>query len=483
MFLRSTTSSAPRKLSNTDHKRRYSVADVKQRKHSHVKRRLSETVNNRLVKTEDSLSLSGSEKKLVYRFPTVYSIPENVSTVSPFAVNNSKLPLSVASKRKSRSLIQRRITLKIRGKIFQTFENTLNVFPNTLLGNKQSRQKYYDFRSKEYMFDRCCDSFDAILFYYQSKGILSKPANIDRDLFLIELEFFRITKYVDKRQERECKFIEQQQKDQELPSGKIQKVLWRALQYQEESILAHFLFYFYLCTTVIALFVFCAETVPEMQYHRLWHTLETAINIIFLVEYGSRIYSSPNTKKFLLSPNGLIDLLTIIPYFFKIMLRFVGNNHSIPLSLLTILRVVRVFKLTRYHEGLRILMMTIYKSITHLTTLFLSVLITSLAFASIMYHLESDSNGNLFSSIPASFWYTVITATGVGYGDMYPQTTLGKLVGGILSVLGVLLFCLPTPMLVNKFVECYCLKQTLASNSSARRKQIMKGMREAFLDG
>ena len=71
-------------------------------------------------------------------------------------------------------VVERRITIIVRGKLFQTYESTLDFFPETLLGNKLFRSHYYDYKSNEYRFDRCFYSFDAILFYYQSKRYIIK---------------------------------------------------------------------------------------------------------------------------------------------------------------------------------------------------------------------------------------------------------------------------------------------------------------------
>ena len=107
-------------------------------------------------------------------------------------------------------------------------------------------------------------------------------------------------------------------------------------------------------------------------------------------------------------------------------------------------------------------------------------------FATLLYFIESDvldiSSSNNFKSIPDSFWYTVITATAVGYGDMYPKTSYGKFVGSILASVGLLLFCLPTPMLVNKFVECYYIRLAMTKEIDPQRKAVIKRMRETFME-
>ena len=465
MFIRSTVSQR-RVTVCQESGRRISKIEGNQRRASTVssKRKISDESHGSVVE-QRKINRDGGRRKLGIACPLIQHL----------------LIQKIHDDARLKFLRQNKITFKVRGITFQTFESTLNIYPETLLGNKKSRDKYFNAKTKEYVLDRCSYTFNAVLFYYQSKGILSKPSDIEREKFAEELNFFRIKDFFDARHRQEVVFMEDEKKKKELPKGKLQKVLWQALEFNNQGALTKCCLYFYLLTTLLALFIICGETVPSIKISKFWQPLETTVSVAFTFEYCVRVYSAPNAKNFVVSASGIIDFIAIIPYYTKLILRLFNVNSLLPISLL---RVFRVFKLTRFHDGLRILLMTIYESLTHLISLLLSVTITSLLFAALMFNIEYNSKkeNNLFVSIPDTFWYTLITATGVGYGDMYPETVGGKFVGAILTIIGVLLFCLPTPMLVHKFVECYYLRQSLINDTDVHSKNVITRMRKTFLD-
>ena len=395
--------------------------------------------------------------------------------------------LSITSLKSSVQQQEHRVNFRLRGQLFQTFESTLQRFPDTLLGNKTKRDEYFNQAENCYVFNRCHYTFNAVLFYYQSDGILSRPLDIDREDFIKELEFYQIEECIDARHRQELKMIQDTlKKSQILPKGIIRQFIWKLLEYQEKTLLSKICFYLYLLTSIVAIVIFCAETEPQFKSKQFWAPLETAVNVLFSVEYALRLFSAPSSSDFIFSAFGIVDLFAVVPFYCNAIIKLAGNEAVTSLSILTLLRVLRVFKLTRYNEGLRILMMTIYESFAHLRSLFVCIGITSVFFATLLYFIESDvldiSSSNNFKSIPDSFWYTVITATAVGYGDMYPKTSYGKFVGSILASVGLLLFCLPTPMLVNKFVECYYIRLAMTKEIDPQRKAVIKRMRETFME-
>ena len=404
-----------------------------------------------------------------------------------------------------------RIVIIISGYRYETLERTLATFPDTLLGNPARRRNYYDPISGVLRFFRDPLSFDAILFYYQSNGILAKPKNVDRDVFQREVEFFGITKYFDRRHQYEQDLIREQAMEPEMPKNYAKKLVWRILEHPQSSCFASVVGIFSTAMILISVATLCFETIPALKRPKTekivntsegnltiwkygfdhWHVIETFSIAWFTFEYLLRLFSAPSFIGFAFSSLGLVDLVAIIPYYITLIIQQRGGEKDMAgtfgvMKLLRLLRIIRVFKLTRYNEGLRILMTTIYESSVHLKSLLLVIIIMAVFFATIVFYTESlmiNVSDATFQSIPDTLWYAIITMTTVGYGDVYPQTILGRVFGAFCGIFGVMVFCLPSPVLVNKFIECYYLRQSLADNESEERKAFVESMKEVYFKG
>lgn len=118
----------------------------------------------------------------------------------------------------------------------------------------------------------------------------------------------------------------------------------------------------------------------------------------------------------------------------------------------------RVFKFSRHSQGLRILGYTLKSCASELGFLVFSLAMAIIIFATIMYYAEKKVIDTKFTSIPAAFWYTIVTLTTLGYGDFVPSTVVGKIVGGVCSLSGVLVIALPVPVSsLLYFNYCYCI--------------------------
>jgi voltage-gated potassium channel len=137
---------------------------------------------------------------------------------------------------------------------------------------------------------------------------------------------------------------------------------------------------------------------------------------------------------------GVVDLLAILPTYLSLLLP--GTHYLLVIRILRILRVFRVLKLVQYLDEARLLMQALRASSRKIQVFLFTVVTLMVIFGSLMYLLEGESNG--FTSIPRSIYWTIVTMTTVGYGDISPQTELGQMVASVLMILGYGIIAVPT---------------------------------------
>lgn len=218
--------------------------------------------------------------------------------------------------------------------------------------------------------------------------------------------------------------------------------------------------YFIMLLIILSVFVIILESIPEIntKYNAVLSIFNVFSIIVFTIEYLLRLYVSdltyPSDKriksalKFIFSVHGLIDLLAIIPFYLprliKIDLRF--------LRILRLIRFLRILKINRYNNSLKVIIEVIKEKKSELAiTGFVTFLI--LLFASfVMFYVEGEDQPEQFPNILASFWWAIATLTTVGYGDIYPITALGKVISGLIAVMGIGLVALPTGIISAGFI-------------------------------
>lgn len=196
-----------------------------------------------------------------------------------------------------------------------------------------------------------------------------------------------------------------------------------------------------------------------IKYDTFFSCLEIVSVIFFTLEYILRLWVSNlhrtyNHKvlgrlKYALTPIAIIDLLAILPFYlmmlFPIDFRFI--------TILRFFRLLRIFKLRRYSHALHTLWQVIVDKKEELVINFVTILGLLIISSSLMYYIEHNSQPELFSSIPATMWWSVSTLTTVGYGDMVPITPFGKLLSACIAMLGIAMFALPAALLSSGFTE------------------------------
>ena len=207
------------------------------------------------------------------------------------------------------------------------------------------------------------------------------------------------------------------------------------------------------------------ETVESLSisYGVFFKWFEMVSVFIFTLEYVIRIWTCTFEEKFkspvfgrvkyILTPMAVVDLVAIMPFFLPFLLPMTPGVDFRFVRAVRMVRILRILKLGRYSVTIQKLG-RVLKNQKEELVITLGVVGILLVFASsLMYYVENSAQPDVFSSIPASMWWGIATLTTVGYGDVYPITFAGKLLGSIIAVLGIGMVALPAGILGSAFME------------------------------
>ncbi len=199
---------------------------------------------------------------------------------------------------------------------------------------------------------------------------------------------------------------------------------------------------FLIFAILVSVFTLMADSVTgySVIYYEVIRYIEWTLTVLFTIEYIVRIYCSPNPRRYLTSFYGFIDLISILPSYLSLFVP--GANFLLVIRIMRFLRIFRVLKLVRYSTEASTLGRSMYHARRKVLIFFLSVLVMTTIFGSLMYIVEGPENG--FSSIPKSIYWTIVTITTVGYGDITPQTPLGQFIAALTMLMGYSILAVPT---------------------------------------
>lgn len=287
-------------------------------------------------------------------------------------------------------------------------------------------------------------------------------------------------------------------------------LIYLALEEPRSSIYAKVVSGLMLTFILLSITSFTLETMPELKDvpDSVWLGLEVACTFIFTVEYVSRLLvcdvAGGTVCAFVTNPLTIADLLSILPFLIWLVMRKVKAMKALGvLRIIRLVRLLRIFKLGRYSWGMQLVMTALRNSSQALRVLFFFLSIAVVLFSSVIYYVEKmecpdrsqlgnallgdgsnrtqldeylqecresgsrrrsrkyglccDENDSPldFNSIVEAFWWSIVTMTTVGFGDTYPRTDLGKIVGTVVMLTGILLIALPIAIIGRKFQDAY----------------------------
>ncbi|WP_028115332.1 ion transporter [Ferrimonas senticii] len=200
---------------------------------------------------------------------------------------------------------------------------------------------------------------------------------------------------------------------------------------------------------VLSLLGFSLQTLPDLTVRQrlLLRASETVIVLIFTAEYLLRIAYAPDRRKFIFSFFGIVDLLAILPFYLML-----GIDLR-AIRTLQLLRVVRILKLARYSKAMQRLSRA-FKIAKEELQLFLFTTLVLLYLAAVgIYYFENPAQPEAFSSIFDALWWSVITLTTVGYGDIYPITAGGRFFTFMMLIIGLGIVSLPAGLIASALSE------------------------------
>nr|AJP09338.1 ShawR1 [Nematostella vectensis] len=405
-----------------------------------------------------------------------------------------------------------RITINVGGFRHNTFMSTLKNIPDTRLSwlaENHTNCVEYDQVLGEYFFDRHPRIFAEVLNYYRT-GKLHCPGDVCSTLFQEELSYWGINdrdmeqccwahykRQINTEETLKSFHLDSARKmDGKEKSGKRKSLttifakeesfkrgflkrwnrfrpkVWAFLD-DPHSSKASWVFIMISCLMIlVSVTQFCLGTVPSLREDsftmKVLYWLDFSTSIWFTVEFVLRLVFCPSTKEFAKNPMNWVDLTAILPFYFRLF------KLQDQISWLVVMRTLRIFRIFSLSLSFQILFRSLISSKNELFLVFVSVMVPIILFSSMIYFAEKDANDKNFQSIPESFWWAIITVTTVGYGDVCPVTKLGKVIGAVCAICGVVIVALPVSVIGSNFSYYYIQARTRVQQPRRANNQHQK---------
>nr|XP_056710493.1 potassium voltage-gated channel subfamily V member 1 [Euleptes europaea] len=407
------------------------------------------------------------------------------------------------SEEESGSLLQReapaldRITVNVGGARFVLSQRKLCCYPDTRLGKlavvvsaaRDAASSLLDLCDdanlveNEYFFDRSSQAFRYIHNYYQT-GRLHVMDQLCALSFLQEIQYWGLDelsidaccrdRYFRRKELSEVLDIKKDtekldsQVEEEDFSGSlcfgVRQKLWEVLENPSSSVAARTFGTISMAFVIISIANMALISVELSGLPlQILDILEYVCITWFTGEFALRILCARNRCHFMRKVANIIDLLAILPFYITLLvesLRGGGSSQELEnmgrtVQVLRLLRALRMLKLGRHSTGLRSLGMTIAQCYEEVGMLLLFLSVGISIFSTMEYFVEQGVHGTTFTSVPCAWWWATTSMTTVGYGDIRPDTVIGKIVAFVCILSGILVLALPIAIINDRFSTCY----------------------------
>lgn len=251
----------------------------------------------------------------------------------------------------------------------------------------------------------------------------------------------------------------------------VRKSIWIRLENPGHSTSAKVMAVASLSLVIVSIVAMCVHSMPDFHQVDLNEKeienpvlafFESLCVLCFSAEFMLRLAVAPSARKFLCSPLNIIDLMSIMPFYVTLACDIMDEGENTELEnvgkvvqILRLMRVFRILKLARHSAGLRSLGATLRHSFHEIGQLVLFLSVGISVFSVLIYFVERESRESELQTIPIAWWWATISMTTVGYGDTFPVTLVGKLIGTLCIICGLLIVALPITNIFNKFSKFY----------------------------
>ena len=205
-----------------------------------------------------------------------------------------------------------------------------------------------------------------------------------------------------------------------------------------------------LAMIVLSAMIVILDSVENIRFHKTFLTIEWFMNIIFTAEYIVRIMVVKNKKDYIFSMMGIIDFLSILPFYIGIFTP--EAKYLMIIRLFRLLRVFRILNMMDYMDDGHYILQSLRSSSRKIYIFLMFITIIVVVLGALMHIIEGGKNG--FHNIPVSIYWAVVTITTVGYGDISPVTPLGKLLSVVLMLCGYSIIAVPTGIVSSQMRKC-----------------------------